>query len=138
MPTIQIETEELLKAALQLPPLELDRLVSRLRVLRSRTKAPRLSQPESELLRLINQGVPRQLQQRCAALRRKRRRQKLTRPEQQELLLLGREIEQLEVERLRQLAELAQLRNIPLPDLMRQLGLGPPDCKGSGNPKSKI
>ena len=127
MPTIQVEAEQLLNAALQLPPLELDQLVARLQTLRRKTKVPRLSQPESELLRRINQGVPAQLQQRYDALRRKRRRHKLTRKEQQELLSLSKQMEHLDVERLRHLAELAQLRNISLPDLMRQLGLEAPE-----------
>jgi uncharacterized sporulation protein YeaH/YhbH (DUF444 family) len=127
MPTIQIEAEQLLNAALQLPPLELDQLLARLQTLRRKTKVPRLSQPESELLRRINQGVPAQLQQQHDALRRKRRRQKLTRKEQQELLSLSKQIEQLDVERLQHLAELAQLRNISLPDLMKQLGIEAPE-----------
>lgn len=127
MPTIQVEAEQLLNAALQLPPLELDQLVARLRTLRRKTKVPRLSQPESELLRRINQGVSAQLQQRYDALRRKRRRHKLTRKEQQELLSLSKQIEQFDAERLQHLAELAQLRNISLPDLMRQLGIEAPE-----------
>jgi hypothetical protein len=127
MPTIQVEAEQLFDAALQLPPLELDQLVARLQTLRRKTKVPRLSQPESELLRRINQGVPAQLQQRSGALRRKRSRQKLTRKEQQELLSLSKQIEHLDLERLRHLAELAKLRDISLPDLMRQLGLKAPE-----------
>lgn len=127
MPTIQIETEQLLNAALQLPPLELDQLLARLQALRGQTKAPRLSLPEAELLRRINQGLPAQLQRRYDALRRKRRRHKLTRAEQQELLSLSKQMEQHDVERLQQLAELARLRQLVLPDLMRQLGLDPPE-----------
>lgn len=125
MPTIQIEPEQLLNAALQLSPLELDQLLARIRALRDETKAPRLSLPEAELLRRINQGAPAQLQQRYDALRRKRRRHKLTRAEQCELLSLSQQMEQLDVERLRLLAELARLRQLALPDLMRQLGLNP-------------
>lgn len=127
MPTIQIETEQLLQAALQLPPLELDQLLARLQALRGKTSAPRLSLPEEELLRRINQGAPTQLQQRYDALRRKRRRHKITRAEQQELLSLSKQIEQLDVERLQQLAALARLRQLALPDLMQQLGINPPE-----------
>jgi hypothetical protein len=127
MPTIQIEPEQLLNAALQLPPLELDQLLARIQALRGETKAPRLSLPEAELLRRINQGAPAQLQQRYDALRRKRRRHKLTRAEQKELLSLSKQMEQHDVERLRLLAELAQIRKLALPDLMRQLGLNPPE-----------
>jgi hypothetical protein len=127
MPTIQVETEQILNAALQLPPLELDQLLARLQTLRRKTKVPRLSQSESELLRRINQGPPAQLRQRYDVLRRKKRRQKLTRKEQQEVLSLSKQMEQFDVERLRYLAELAQLRNISLPTLMEQLGLEAPE-----------
>jgi hypothetical protein len=127
MPTIQIETEQLLKAALQLPPPELDRFVTRLQALRRESRVPKLSQQESELLRLINQGVPPYLQQRYDALLRKRRQARLTRAENRELLVLTKHMEQADVERLRRLAELAQLRGLSLPDLMRQLGLNPPE-----------
>lgn len=127
MPTIQIETEQLLNAALQLPQFELDQLVARLQVLRREAKVPRLSQRESELLRLINQGTPAKLQQRYKALRRKRRQQQITRTEQREFLALSQQLEQLDGERLRLLAELAQLRALSLPDLMQQLGLHPPE-----------
>ena len=127
MPTIQIETEQLLHAALQLSPRELDQLLARLQALRGHTKVPRLSLPEAELLRRINQSIPAQLQQRHDALRRKRRRHKLTRAEQQELLSLSQQMEQLDVERLQLLAELAQIRQLTLPALMQQLGLNPPE-----------
>jgi len=127
MPTIRIETEQLLNAALQLPPPELDHLVARLQVLRRKSKAPRLSVKESELLRQINQGIPADLQQRHAALRRKLRRTKLSASERRELLALTKQMEQLDVERLRQLAELAKLRELSLSDLMEQLGLKLPE-----------
>jgi hypothetical protein len=125
MPTIQIETDELLKAALQLPRSELNKFVSRLQILRRQSKTPRLPKKESELLLKINQGVPEQLQQRYDALLRKRRQKKLTRSEHQELLGLSQQMEQFDVERLRLLAELAQLRGLSLPELMQQLGIEP-------------
>jgi macrodomain Ter protein organizer (MatP/YcbG family) len=127
MPIIQVETDQLLKAALQLPQPELDRFVTRLQALRRESKVPRLSARESELLRLINQGVPPELQQRYDGLLRKRRRTRLTRAEQQELLALTKQMEQFDVERLRRLAELAELRGVSLPELMQQLGLNPPE-----------
>ena len=127
MPTIQIETEQLVKAASQLPPLELDQLVARLQTLRRQANLQRLPVQESELLRKINQGAPPELQQRFDSLRRKRRRAKLSRQEQQELLALTQQMEQLDVERLQLLAQLATLRKLSLPELMKQLGLEPPE-----------
>lgn len=127
MPTIQIETDQLVKAALQLPPLELEQLVARLQGLRRPTTAPRLSAKETELLRQINQGPPAELQRRFDVLRRKRQRAKLSRAEQQELLTLTQQLEQVDVARLQWLAQLAELRQVSLPVLMRQLGLEPPE-----------
>lgn len=127
MPTIQIETEQLMTAALQLPPLELDQLLARLQAVRGKRKSSSLSLPEAQLMRQINQGAPVEIQQRYDTLKRKRRRQKLTRAEQQELLSLSKQLEQLDVERLRLIAELAQIRRVSLPELMQQLGLEPPE-----------
>lgn len=87
----------------------------------------RLSAQESELMRLINQSLPAELQQRYNTLRQKRRRTKLSRQEQQELRALTQQAEQLDVTRLQHLTQLASLRNISLPALMAQLGLEPPE-----------
>ncbi|MDQ3257718.1 MAG: hypothetical protein M3R15_28165 [Acidobacteriota bacterium] len=57
MPTIQIDTEALLHAALQLAPAELDRFVDKLQSLRRQSEVPSLSARESELLIKINQGL---------------------------------------------------------------------------------
>lgn len=127
MPTIQIETEQLLKAALQLPRPELDRFVTKLQGLRREAEVPRLSEPETELLRKINQGVPEPLQQRYELLRKKSRSQKLTSAEQRELLELTKQMERLTVERLKYLSELAQLRGLALPALLQQLGIETPE-----------
>jgi hypothetical protein len=127
MPTIQIETDQLVKAALQLPPLELEQLVAKLQGIRRQSSAPRLSAKETELLRQINQGPPAELQRRFDVLRRKRQRIKLNRAEQQELLTLTQQLEQLDVTRLQWLAQLAELRQVSLPVLMQQLGLEPPE-----------
>ena len=127
MPTIHIETEQIMNAASQLPLPELDQLVAQLQTLRRQANLPRLPVQESELLRRINQSAPTELQQRYDALRRKRRRSKLSRQEQQELLSLTQQMEQLDVERLQLLAQLATLRKLSLPELMQQLGLEPPE-----------
>lgn len=127
MPTIEIETEQIVNAASQLPPPELDQLLARLQTLRRQTNLPRLPAQELELLRRINQGPPAELQRRYDALRRKRRRSDLNRKERQELLSLTEQMERLDVERLQLLAQIATLRKISLPELMRQLGLEPPE-----------
>ena len=126
MPTIQIDPEQLIDAALQMSRPEFDKFITKLQVLRRRAEVPHLSEQESKLLLKINQGVPDQLERRYDALLRKRRQNKLTRREHQELLALTEQMEQFDVERLKLLAELAELRGLSLPELMQQLGLEPP------------
>ena len=127
MSTYQINAEQLLDAALRLPPAEFEKLFTQLQSLRPKPKASRLSPQETTLLRQINEGVPPQWQKRSAALRRKQLQTRLTRAEQRELETLIQQMEQLDVERLQRLAELARLRHVSLPDLMQQLGLEPPE-----------
>ena len=123
----QSETEQLLNAALRMSRPELERFVARLLSVKARQNMPSLRKRESELLLEINQGVPKALQQRYNALSKKRRNQTLTSTQHRELLALTKQIEQLDVERLKMLSELARLRGAALPELMRELGIKSPD-----------
>ena len=125
MPTIHIETEQLLHAALQLPRVELEQLVTRLLMLSIQQDTPHLTQAESELLLKINQGLPPATQQTLDELIAKRQTQTLTPEEHQELIRLTASIEQADAERLQYLLELAALRNLSLDALTRQLGIHP-------------
>jgi hypothetical protein len=128
MPTIQIAADQLLEAARQLPPPELDQLVERLLAWRGQlmNTAPRLSAAETELLLKINQGFAPAPQQRYDELLEKRDARTLTPAEYQELLALTEQVEAFNVERVQALADLAQLRQVSLPEVMRQLGLDTP------------
>ena len=125
MPTLQVETEQLLQAALQMPRAELEQFVARLLTLKISQDTPHLSQAESELLLTINEGIPAATQQRLDALIAKRQAHTLTRGEHQELLQITEQIEQRDAERLQHLIELAALRHVTLDALMQQLGLQP-------------
>lgn len=125
MPTIQIETDELLKAALQLPQVELEQFVGRLLSLKARERAPVLSEREAELLGKIYQGLPAGLQQRLNVLIKKRQASTITPDELQELIELTNQVELFDAARLELLSELAHLRNVPLRQLIKQLGLKP-------------
>ena len=125
MPTIHIETEQLLHAALQLPRVELEQFVTRLLMLSIQQDTPHLTQAESELLLKINQGLPPATQQTLDELIAKRQTQTLTPEEHQELIRLTASIEQADAERLQYLLELAALRNLSLDALTRQLGIHP-------------
>ncbi len=125
MPTIQIETEQLLNAALQMPRPELEQFVRRLFALKTRQESPGLSEREAELLMKINQGLPTNLQERLSHLIAKRRAETITAKELQELKKLTDQVELLDAQRLELLIELAHLRNVPLRKLIKQLGLTP-------------
>ena len=125
MPTIQVDTEQLLHAALQLPRSELDQFVTRLLVLRIQHDTPRLTQGEAELLLKINEDLPPAVQQRLDELISKRQTQSLTPAEHQELIHLTEQSEKVDADRMQHLLGLAALRNVSLNEVMRQLGIHP-------------
>ena len=125
MPTIQIETDQLLQAALQMPREELERFVTRLFALKARQETPGLPERETELLRQINQGLPPATGKRMKELIAKRESGTIAEAELQELIGLTDEAERLNVERIKHLMELAALRNVTLDELMDQLGVRP-------------
>lgn len=126
MPTIQIETDQLLQAALQMPRQEMEEFVARLFTLKARQETPGLPEKEAELLQQINQGLPPATARRMKKLIAKRDSRAITEAELQELIGITDEAERLNVERVKHLIELAALRNVTLDVLMDQLGLRPP------------
>lgn len=82
-----------------------------------------LSADESRLLLAINQAISVELQERYHYLLMQRDANALTSEEYSELITLGDRIENLEAERLGNLLQLAQLRQISLDQLMIDLGL---------------
>lgn len=86
----------------------------------------RLPRAESELLLKINEGVPSDIQKRYNELIAKRQAETLTPDEYEELLRLTQQVENLEVRRVENLAELARLRGMSLTALMENLGIRPP------------
>lgn len=125
MPTIQIETDQLLQAALQMPREELEEFVIRLFTLKASEETPCLSDRETELLLAINQGLPAVTRKRLNKLIKKRQSYTITEAELRELRQLTDQIEKSDAERLKNLIELAHLRRVTLDDLIRQLGLKP-------------
>lgn len=127
MPLVHIEanlsTEQLLQAVKQLEPDQLETFATKILALRAGQQAPAASAVESELLLKINEALPTKSQHRYEELIAKRQAESLTPADHQELLRLGDEMERKEVDRLQALKALADLRRIPLRDLMNQLGL---------------
>jgi hypothetical protein len=73
----------------------------------------------------IDTGLPSESWERYHRLIEKRRAETLTLEEQSELIQLSDRIEELNVERMAALAELARLRRKALPDLLHQLAIRP-------------
>lgn len=87
--------------------------------------APRLPDEEVRLLEKINEGLSAEAWQRYRELKRKRDAATLTADEHAALIQLSDEIEAWNVRRLEFVAELARMRGMPFPELIRQLGLVP-------------
>ena len=120
-----LSTEELLQAVGRLDTPQLEMFTAQVNALRARRVAPVLSAPEAELLMHINKGVPPDIQNRYDVLIARRRAGTLTPTEHDELLSLTKQVEQIDARRLELLAELSQLRKVPLNALIEQLGLKP-------------
>ena len=130
MTTIQVKSQltfdTLLESLQQLSSEELAQLTTYAARLEAQRKAPNLSEAEAQLLLKINQGiVPPDVQQRCARLTAKARDGSITDEEHAELVALVDEIEQLNAQRLDYLSQLAQLRGVPLDELMDTLEITP-------------
>ncbi len=123
---VTLNVDQVLEGIAQLEIAELERFAFRVSSLVAHRKAPSLPKREAELLQQINQGLPATQWQRYQALNAKLLDEHITPHEHQELSVLIDQIEQLDVERLTHLIELAQLRNVPLDTLMAQLGIRRP------------
>jgi hypothetical protein len=124
-----LSSEDLLTALQKLETPELERIVSRLIVLKAERIASHLPQRESELLLKINQGLPNDVSRRYRDLIARRQAGTLDAGEHEELLRLTNQVEGLEADRLAHLAELARLRRTSLTALMEELGIQPaPDA----------
>ena len=119
------QVEELLRAVDQLPTEQLEAFVSQALLLQARRRASSLPHDESELIRKINEGLPAETRARYYALIDKRDAETLNPEEYEELLRLTDEAEEWNVRRVEALVALAQLRQMPLTDLMDSLGIRP-------------
>jgi hypothetical protein len=115
--------DDLIQAADQLNETDLDQLLQQVVTLRARRKAPVIPEEEALLLEQINQSIPVDLRTEYQLLREKREAETLTQPEHTTLIQLSKQIENLGVQRLEALANLAQLRQVPLLALMETLGI---------------
>jgi hypothetical protein len=112
---------ELLQAANQLSEADLEQFAHQVWLLRAKRSAPVLSASETELLLRINQGLPIDLRQEYRDLVAKRDAETITATEYERMLALSDRIEVLAAQRAAALAQLADLRQVPLMQLMDEL-----------------
>ena len=122
----QLSFDQLLEAVRQLNPTELDRFQQRVLQLRASKHNASLSKWESDLLIKINSVSSPQQNSRYQTLLTKRRDESLTESEYEELIALGDQYEQQNAERIKHLAQLAEIKEISVTDLMDQLEIPQP------------
>lgn len=115
--------KQLVQAVERLGAGELDRFADQVAALRARRHAPMLSEDESALFAIINTALPEDKRQRLAELVELRSSEALTTGAHSELLELQQQLESLHADRVKALADLAQLRGVTLTVLMEQLGI---------------
>jgi hypothetical protein len=123
---VNIGLDQLINGVSQLETHDLEQFVGQISFLLAQRKVPSLPRRETELLELINQGLPEAIQSRYDALQAKLHDETIAPDEHQELLSLIDTVEQATGDRLRSLIELSQLRQVSLDELMAQLGIHHP------------
>ncbi len=122
----QVPFDVLLDSLPQLGADELDLLANQVIQLRAQRKAAHVSDAESALLSKISEGVvPLLLRRRCAELTQRQRAGLLREEEQEELSNIVDEIEIRNAQRIGYLADLAELRQTTLDELMSTLEIAP-------------
>jgi hypothetical protein len=124
-----MSVDELLRAVDDLSEPDLENLLNRTLFVRARRRGPIATPEESTLLRAINQGIPAELSGRYEILADKRDDETLTEAEYQELLDLAEQIEAFGVKRLEALVKLSDQRQVPLLQLMADLGIQTPEIR---------
>jgi len=121
--TSQVDFDQLIASLPQLETSELETFVEQVSLLLAQRKAPHLSELETKLLKQINQTLPTEIEERHNVLQEKVHEEMITPVEHEELMELVPVIEKADVTRLEALIELAQARQVTLPELMQQLGI---------------
>ncbi len=119
------EVGALLEEVEQLNTQALEDFVAKVLSIRAERVASVLPEQEAQLIQQINIGLSPEHQLQFEALVKKRQDETITSEELQDLMTLTEEAERLNVERMKCMGKLAHLRNVPLRELMHQLGVLP-------------
>jgi hypothetical protein len=124
-----MSVDELLKAVDDLNETDVEQLLDRVLFVRARRKGNVLTTEETALMQEINRGLPTELNDRYENLLDKRDEETITDPEYTELLSISEQIENLGVKRIEALSKLAAIRQVPLPQLMQDMGIPSPGVR---------
>lgn len=123
-PKNEISADKLLQATANLTSQELENFVNQAILVRAKRRASNIRKKEGELLLEINRGLSPDLQKRFDELAEKLAAENMTPDEREEFLKLTDRIEKQDAKRIGLLGKLAELRQISLDDLMRELQIG--------------
>ena len=116
-----MSVDELFKAVDDLSEADLESLMCRARAVRTRRNPSVFSEQETTLLLKINHALPEDIHQEFMTLRSKRDDETITPTEYERLLAVSDCIEELAADRAIALLELANLRQVPLMQVMNDL-----------------
>ena len=129
MPILQIQTEvsknDLLRGVEQLNTTDLEDFIREILQIKAKRKAAKTNKKEAELLFTINHNFNEIEQIRFDELIKKRQSYTITEKELDELKSLSTYSEEIAVERVKALTELAALRNTMVRELMKELDVKP-------------
>ena len=120
---LEITTENLLNAVVQMPENEFKRFVENAKKMRNTHKKQTLSTTETNLILKINSVFADFPYQKYKELNAKFESDSLSQNEYQELLKMSDEREILNAKRLQYIGELSKIRHQTLEDVMKQLGI---------------
>ena len=121
----EITTENLLKAVVNLPKNEFERLIAKAKKLR-RTLPENRANKEIRLIKKVSESVLSDVERmRFNELIKKRRNENISENELDELITLTEKGEELNVRRLKYLVEIANIRNKGLREVMKELEIFP-------------
>lgn len=125
---MQASTAQLLEIVEQLPPQELEEFLLQVLRVQAHRQTPSLTEVESGLLLIINQGPSSEFRGRLNHLVLKRQSLEIEESELTQLIEMTEQMELWNVERIQALIELGQIRGRSLPEIMQDLDINPPDC----------
>ncbi len=120
---VDLAIDDVLAGISELETPDLEQFLQKIGRIIARRKSSSASERETVLLKAINESSSLALQNRYQNLAQKLHEETINPIEHKELLAIIEKIEDQKVERLRNLIELSQLRNISLDNLMDELNL---------------